>query len=404
MNFLEGHFIYYIAIVGLAFLVSIAGIPSIIFTAVKYRLFDNSDGYRKSHRIHISRLGGVAIFCSFTITTLLFATMVDYKQANFLITSSIILFALGLKDDLHGVNPSTKFLLQLVVAVILVVAGGFRLTSLYGVFYLWEVNTLWGGIFSIVVIIFVNNAFNLIDGVDGLAGTLGALAMLSFGVFFAIADAIPYAFIAFAMFGAIAGFLMFNYAPAKIFMGDTGSLIIGLVCIILAIKFIELNKVGSLPKPRFYSAPSIAVAVLLVPIFDSLRIFFIRILHRRPPFKGDRNHVHHRLQRIGFDSNKIVISLGLFTISMVFLSVRLQHLGNFILISLLISICIIMNVAITYMIGKKNNPNYKLPDVVKKNRFLPFNEGRAESKGLGENEQLVSSGMETPTSPQQELK
>jgi UDP-GlcNAc:undecaprenyl-phosphate GlcNAc-1-phosphate transferase len=370
VDFLQGHFIYYIAIVGVAFLLSVAGIPSIIFTAIKYRLFDNSDGYRKSHRLHISRLGGIAIFCSFTITTLLFATMVDYKQANFLITSSIILFALGLKDDLHGVNPSTKFLLQLVVALILVVAGEFRLTSLYGVFNLWEVNVLWGSIFSIVVIIFVNNAFNLIDGVDGLAGTLGALAMLSFGVFFAIADAFPYAFIAFAMFGAIAGFLMFNYSPAKIFMGDTGSLIIGVVCVVLAIKFIELNKVGSLPKPKFYSAPSIAVAVLLVPIFDSLRIFFIRILHRLPPFKGDRNHVHHRLQRIGFNSNRIVICLGLFTVAMVFLAVRLQHLGNFILISLLISICVLMNTVLTYAIGKKNNAAYKVSDILKKNKFL----------------------------------
>lgn len=374
VDFFQGHLIYYIAIVGLAFLLAIAGIPSIIFTAVKYRLFDNLDGYRKAHRIHISRLGGVAIFCSFTITTLLFATMVDYKQANFLITSSIILFALGLKDDLYGVNPSTKFLLQLVVAIILVVAGGFRLTSLYGVFYLWEVNALWGSIFSIIVIIFVNNAFNLIDGVDGLAGTLGALAMLSFGVFFAIADSFSYAFIAFAMFGAIAGFLMFNYSPAKIFMGDTGSLIIGLVCVILAIKFIELNKVGSLPKPKFYSAPSIAVAVLLVPIFDSLRIFFIRILHRKPPFKGDRNHVHHRLQRIGLNSNQIVVSLSLFTVTMIFLSVKLQHLGNFVLISLLISICILMNVMITYAIGKKASPAYKFSDVLRKDKINPVNE------------------------------
>ncbi|MDQ7947344.1 MAG: MraY family glycosyltransferase [Pedobacter sp.] len=380
MDFFQGHLIYYIAIVGLAFLLSIAGIPSIIFTAVKYRLFDNLDGYRKAHRIHISRLGGIAIFCSFTITTLLFATMVDYKQANFLITSSIILFALGLKDDLYGVNPSTKFLLQLVVSIILVVAGGFRLTSLYGVFYLWEVNVLWGSVFSIIVIIFVNNAFNLIDGVDGLAGTLGALAMLSFGVFFAIADSYSYAFIAFAMFGAIAGFLVFNYAPAKIFMGDTGSLIIGLVCVILAIKFIELNKVGSLPKPKFYSAPSIAVAVLLVPIFDSLRIFIVRIIHRKPPFKGDRNHIHHRLQKIGLNSNQIVVSLSLFTVSMVFLSVRLQHLGNFVLISLLIAICIIMNITVTYAIGRKFTADYRLVDVFKSNRMNTVGEKKSPSR------------------------
>ncbi|MBB2144121.1 undecaprenyl/decaprenyl-phosphate alpha-N-acetylglucosaminyl 1-phosphate transferase [Pedobacter sp. LMG 31464] len=371
VDFLQGNLIYYISIVGLSFLLSIAGIPSIIFTAIKYRLFDNADGYRKAHRIHISRLGGVAIFCSFTITILLFATTVNYQQANFLITSCIILFGLGLKDDLYGVNPSTKFLLQLIVAIILVVLGGFKLTSLYGVFYTWEVNSVWGSLFSITVIIFVNNAFNLIDGIDGLAGTLGVIATLSFGIFFAIANALPYAFIAFAMFGAIAGFLTFNYSPAKIFMGDTGALIIGLVCVVLAIKFIELNKVGSLPKPYFYSAPSIAVAVLLVPVFDSLRIFFIRILHKKSPFKGDRNHVHHRLQRLGFNSNQIVMILGFFNVAMIFLAVVLQDVGNFTLITLLISICIVMNVVITFAIGKKINKNYKLIDVIFKDTFNP---------------------------------
>ena len=369
MDFFQNYLIYYIGIIGLSFLLVIASVPSIIFTAIKYRLFDSADGYRKSHRIHISRLGGVAIFCSFTITTLLFAAMVDYKQANFLITSSIILFALGIKDDLYGVSPRTKFLLQIVVATILVVAGSFRLTSFYGVFFLWEVTPLWGGLFSLAVIIFVNNAFNLIDGVDGLAGTLGAIATLCFGVFFAIAEAYSYAFIAFAMFGSIVGFLVFNYYPAKIFMGDTGSLIIGLVCVVLAIKFIELNKIGAKPHPNFYSAPAIAVAVLIVPIFDSLRIFFIRILHRKPPFKGDRNHIHHRLQRLGFTTNQIVVSLASMNLLMILLALMLQGWGNFTLISIFIIICVLSNALITYRIGKKRDINYKLTDVIFNDTF-----------------------------------
>ena len=369
MDFFQSYIIYYVGIVGLSFLLVVSSIPSIIFTTIKYRLFDRADGYRKSHRLHISRLGGVAIFCSFAITTLLFAAMVDYKQANFLITSSIILFALGLKDDLYGVNPSTKFLLQIIVAAILVIAGGFRLTSFYGVFLIWEVAPLWGGLFSLGVIIFVNNAFNLIDGVDGLAGTLGAIATLCFGIFFAIAETLPYAFIAFAMFGAIVGFLIFNYHPAKIFMGDTGSLIIGLVCVVLAIKFIELNKIGAKPDPNFYSAPAIAVAVLIIPIFDSLRIFFIRLLHKKHPFKGDRNHVHHRLQRLGFSTNQIVISLALVNILMILMALMLQEWGNFMLISTIISICVILNTIITFQLGKKRDKNYKFTDVIFNDTF-----------------------------------
>lgn len=348
--------------------------PSIIYTALRHQLFDTSDAHRKDHSNQVSRLGGIAIFFSFTITTLLFAAMVNYKEANFLITSCIILFALGLKDDMYGVSPKSKFLLQLTVAVILVVAGGFKLTSLYGVFFIWETNPVGGAIFSIIVIIFVNNAFNLIDGVDGLAGTLGALATLSFGVFFAVANEYPFAFIAFAMFGAIAGFLKFNYAPAKIFMGDAGSLVIGLVAVVLAIKFIELNKVGTVNDPAFYSAPSIAVAVLIVPIFDSLRIFFIRILHRQSPFKGDRNHVHHRLQRLGFNATQVVLTLSAFTVGITLLAVGLQNIGNFMLISLLITTCVALNALITFAIGRKLDPSYRLLDVIRKDTFTSSHE------------------------------
>lgn len=366
-----GNPIIYVAIAIVAFSISIAGIPSIIQTALKYRLFDTSEVHRKKHRIQVSSLGGVAIFCSFTIAILLFATTVNYQKANFLITSCIILFALGLKDDLYGVSPRTKFMLQITVATILVLLGNFRLTSFYGVFFIWETNMLWGSLFSMAVIIFVNNAFNLIDGVDGLAGTLGLISTLAFGIFFAIADAYAYAFIAFAMFGAIAGFLVFNYAPAKIFMGDTGSLIVGLVCVILAIKFIELNKLGSKPDPNFYSAPAIAVAVMLVPIFDSLRIFFIRIIHKKSPFAGDRNHVHHRLQSLGLNANKIVIVLAVFNIVMIGLALAMQNWGNFALISVLIAICILSNALLTYMIGKRKDPAYKLKYILTKDTFGP---------------------------------
>ena len=371
VDLIIGNPIIYVAIAIVAFSISIAGIPSIIQTALKFRLFDTSEGYRKNHRIQVSSLGGVAIFCSFTIAILLFATTVNYQKANFLITSCIILFALGLKDDLYGVSPRTKFMLQITVATILVLLGNFRLTSFYGVFFIWETNMLWGSLFSMAVIIFVNNAFNLIDGVDGLAGTLGLISTLAFGVFFAIADAYAYAFIAFAMFGAIAGFLVFNYAPAKIFMGDTGSLIVGLVCVILAIKFIELNKLGAKPDPNFYSAPAIAVAVMLVPIFDSLRIFFIRIIHKKSPFAGDRNHVHHRLQSLGLNANKIVIVLASFNIIMIGLALLMQNWGNFALISVLIAICVLSNALLTYMIGKRKDPGYKLSYILTKDTFGP---------------------------------
>jgi UDP-GlcNAc:undecaprenyl-phosphate/decaprenyl-phosphate GlcNAc-1-phosphate transferase len=361
--FTEYPLVFYISIVSLAFLLVRFAIPSIIHAANKHQLFDSVDLHRKDHKDNISRLGGIGIFCGFTITVLLFATTVHYHEANFLIASSILLFALGIKDDIYGVSASTKFALQIVVSILLVGLGDFRLSSLYGVFNIWDVHPVAGAIFSVALIIFVNNAFNLIDGVDGLAGIVGTVVCFCFGVFFALGDDVAYAFIAFSMLGAILGFLYFNFPPAKIFMGDTGSLIIGLVAVILAIKFIEINKVGSTPAPYFNSAPAIAVAVLIVPVFDSLRIFFIRIINKKSPFTGDRNHIHHRLLRFGLNAKQILGITIAFNVGMIVVTVLLQHLGNFVLIFLQIGICMVLNIVLTYIKGKRRTKDYKIIDV-----------------------------------------
>lgn len=358
--------LFYVSIVSLAFLLVRFAMPSIIHAANKHNLFDVVDLHRKEHKENISRLGGIGLFCGFTITVLLFATTVHYKEANFLIASSILLFALGIKDDIYGVSPGTKFALQMVVSLILVGLGGFKLSSLYGVFNIWDVHPVAGGVFSIALIIFINNAFNLIDGVDGLAGTVGATVSLCFGVLFALGGDVAYAFIAFSMLGAILGFLVFNYPPAKIFMGDTGSLIIGLVSAVLAIKFIEANKVGLNHDFQFSSAPAIAVAVLIVPIFDLLRIFFIRLINKKSPFRGDRNHVHHRLLRLGLNAKQILLVTFTFNASMIALTLMLSHLGNFVLIFMQIGVCMIFNAVLTYLKGKKVAKSYRIRDVIVK--------------------------------------
>jgi len=343
----------YIAIFILAFSIVILSVPSVIYTSLKYGLFDKNDLYRKNHKRNISRLGGLAIVGSFTISILLFSSIINFKEANFLIASCIILSALGLKDDVYGTNTSTKFILQIVVAFILVFFGAFRLSSLYGVLGIGNMMPLWGGLFSIALIIFLNNAFNLIDGIDGLAGSIGIFSSLAFGILFATMGQIPYAFIGFALAGAIAGFLKYNWFPAKIFMGDTGALIIGLISAALAIKFIELNKFTGKNEPAFYSAPAIAVALLIVPIFDSLRVFTIRILKGSSPFKGDRNHIHHRLENMGIKPNMIVMSTLAFNVIIVGATILMQNLGNFVLILMIIGICMLFNSVLTLGLLKK---------------------------------------------------
>lgn len=345
---------FYGAIFILAFCAVILSVPSVIYTSLKYSLFDKNDLHRKTHKRNISRLGGLAIVGSFTISILLFSSIINFKEANFVIASCIILAALGLKDDVYGTNTSTKFILQIVVAFILVFFGAFRLTSLYGVLNVGDMPPIYGSLFSIALIIFLNNAFNLIDGIDGLAGGIGILTSLVFGVLFASMGQIAYSFIAFALAGAIAGFLKYNWFPAKIFMGDTGALIIGLISAALAIKFIELNKFTGKNHPAFYSAPAIAVAILIVPIFDSLRVFCIRILKGTSPFKGDRNHIHHRLERLGLKPNQIVLASLALNVVILLATISLQRLGNFVLIFLIIAICAAFNGVLTLSLYKKS--------------------------------------------------
>ncbi|WP_421944642.1 MraY family glycosyltransferase [Pedobacter sp.] len=351
--------LFYIAIFGLATALVVFSIPSVIFSSIKYSLFDTNDMHRKNHKRNISRLGGLAIFGSFTISVLLFSAIVQFKEANFLITSCIILAALGLKDDVYGTNTSTKFLLQLVVAIILVFFGGFRLSSLYGVLGIGDMNMFWGGVFSVILIIFLNNAFNLIDGIDGLAGSIGITANLFFGVFFAMMNQVSYAFIAFALAGAVTGFIKYNWYPAKIFMGDTGALIIGLVTAALSIKFIELSKFTGDSTPFVFSAPAIAVAIIIVPVYDSLRIFTVRTIKGNSPFVGDRNHIHHRLERLGYKPPQIILLAAGLNVAVILMALLMQNMGNFFLIFFIIGLCVVFDFVLFYRLRKMDNANRK---------------------------------------------
>lgn len=355
-NFFINHqLLTYTGIICLATIICIIAIPSIIHVSKIRHLFDDMETERKNHIESIPRLGGVAIFCSFTIVSLMFLSYTETMPANFLLTSCIMLFALGLKDDLAGVNSNTKFVVQVVAASVIVLIGGIRLTSLYGIFNVYEIAYPLSVFLSITTIVLSINAFNLIDGIDGLAGTIGVVVNATFGVLYYYMGEFEIACVAFSLVGAILGFLVFNYSPAKIFMGDTGSFLIGLISIVLAIKFIELNKIvpTNLLDPLFYSAPSIAVAILIVPIFDTCRIFLLRLLKGQSPFVADRNHIHHRLLLLDLSHMQATIILMLINFFFIYLALQLRLKGNVTLILLFLALCMISNFILTVLIKKR---------------------------------------------------
>jgi UDP-N-acetylmuramyl pentapeptide phosphotransferase/UDP-N-acetylglucosamine-1-phosphate transferase len=288
-----------------SFIITFLAVPAIIKIARAKKLYDIPDE-RKLHTRPIASLGGIGIFVGFFIASLLSISFQSAPEFQYFFAAATAIFFLGLKDDILILTAMKKFIGQMIAAAILIHLGGIRIESMHGLFGYDQLPGLISLALSYVSIIVIINAFNLIDGIDGLAGSLGFLTMSIFGVYFFMVDMSAYALFAFSMAGSIAAFLIFNYHPAKIFMGDSGSLLLGLVNAILVIKFIGVADSSAVAYP-LESAVAIGVAILMLPLADTLRVFSIRLLKGRSPFVPDRNHIHHLLLDRGLSHKYITI-------------------------------------------------------------------------------------------------
>jgi len=282
-----------------AFMLTYAIIPVIIGVA-RERKFMDLPNERSSHEEPTPSLGGIGIFAGTIVAVVLWTPFDSFAGMQHILAAFVLIFLIGVLDDVLPLSPIKKFAGQVLVSVILAYKSNIRLTSFYGALGVHEMPELTSFVLSVVAIVGIINAFNLIDGINGLAGSVGLLACAAWGCWFWEVDALAFSVIAFSLAGAIVAFLKYNFTPARIFMGDTGSLLIGTVCAILAIKFIETNY--QLPVEssfRFGAAPAIALAVLILPIYDTLRVFVRRVVQGRSPFSPDKTHIHHLLLDLG---------------------------------------------------------------------------------------------------------
>jgi UDP-N-acetylmuramyl pentapeptide phosphotransferase/UDP-N-acetylglucosamine-1-phosphate transferase len=306
----------------LSFAITFLAIPVIIRVSEEKMLFDVPNE-RKIHIAPIPSLGGLGIFAGFVITCLLTISFNNASEFQFFIAASLVIFFLGIKDDILIISPLKKFIGQVLAAFLIIYKGGVQIRSMHGFLGIYELPEVFSLILTYFTVIVIINSFNLIDGVDGLAGSLGFMATAILGLYFLKIDLIPYAILSFALAGSLAAFLIFNFQPAKIFMGDTGSLLIGLITAILVIKFINVAS-SPLVSLHLDASPAIGFAILLIPLLDTLRVFSIRIIHRRSPFSPDRNHVHHLLLDRGFSHQKVTITL----VSINLLFILLAYYGS----------------------------------------------------------------------------
>lgn len=282
----------------IGFILVMMSVPHILSVARTKKLYEPLDA-RKIHTQTVPPLGGIAIFIGFTISTIVATDGYSFDSLKYIIASVVLMFFIGLKDDLMTISASKKAIVQIFAAVLLITLGNTRFTNMHGVLALYEIGYFGGLFLTLFAMIVIINAFNLIDGIDGLASGLAMLGASTFGIWFYIAGHIPLAIMSFALVGSLAGFFIFNVFgnKNKMFMGDTGSLIIGLIISTLVIKFNELNIVPTFPF-AINAAPVVSFAIIIVPLIDTLRVMTIRLFQSKSPFSPDNNHIHHRLLKL----------------------------------------------------------------------------------------------------------
>ncbi|WP_163713996.1 glycosyltransferase family 4 protein [Mangrovibacterium lignilyticum] len=282
-----------------SFLLAYVAIPSIVQISHAKHLFDVPD-HRKLNKVVVPTLGGVGIFLGLVLSSLIFMQGDAGFGFRYLFAALIMMFFIGIKDDILILSAKKKLMVQILAALILVVLGNYKISNFYGLAGLIQVSDWISIPVSVLFILFIMNAVNLIDGIDGLAAGISLMLSFCFGIWFYFTGHADYGTACFALSGSLLAFLRFNLwgGDNKVFMGDTGSLILGTFLATIAIKFNELNYVTY---NEFYInyAPLFILGLFIVPITDTLRVFTIRIKNKRSPFAPDMNHLHHLLIKSG---------------------------------------------------------------------------------------------------------
>ena len=341
-----------------AFTLTYLAIPSIIHVAHSKNLMAEP-GNRDSHKVRTPSLGGVGIFAGVVFSIVLWTPYDAFGSLQYILCSFIIIFLIGAKDDIIPMSPFKKLGGQVLAASILVFKADIRLTSLYGIFGVYDLHDLVSYSLTIFTILVIINAFNLIDGINGLSGSIATLISTILGIWFIGTGNTVMAIVAFSLAGAVVAFLKYNFTPAQIFMGDTGALLIGLVCSILTIKFIEFNKLlPDLNPYKLNAIPAIAIGILILPLFDTLRVFVTRAIKGRSPLSPDRTHIHHLLIDSGLSHTQATFILVAVNLIFIFLVFYFQDLGTIPLLLLTIGLASLMTGWLYYrsMRKKLGNP------------------------------------------------
>lgn len=321
-----------------AFIIAIIFIPVLIILVNRYKLLDKPNN-RKEHTTPIPTMGGIAIALGFLCSYLLWIPITwDAVNISFAL-GVMVLLTLGMMDDIKDVPARYKFIVQIAVAALLAISG-LRVQDFGGIMGIHQLPIAAQYTITIFIIVGITNAYNLIDGINGLAGGLAFMGLVTLGIFLQLGGNTTGCLLAFALAGGILGFLYFNLDPAKIFMGDTGSLLLGFVIAVLTIQLMNSNIV--LPNGMPLHEPVVALGIVLIPVFDTARVFLQRIWQGGSPFVADRTHLHHYFTNKGvghaITTGSIIFINGI--VLFIALQVQLKNPNIAILLLLVFMACV----------------------------------------------------------------
>lgn len=347
-------------------------IPQILLIAFRKKLFDVPDE-RKIHHSAVPRLGGIAfspvVFISISMILGINCLLGLYSlldQMNDIVVSIswgfcavLILYLVGMADDLIGVRYMAKFMVQIICAAMLIM-GGMGVVDYHGFLWMDDVSPWIGYPLTVFFVVFVLNAINLIDGIDGLASGLSAIAFILYGVFFAAIGEMFYAMVAFATLGVLVPFFYFNVfgkaeRKKKIFMGDTGSLTIALLIVYLGLSALTLpdSVIRNLNWP-LTKRMVIVLSPLMVPCFDVVRVYLHRVRAHHNPFLPDKNHIHHKLLAVGYGQRLAMITIIFISMVLCLFNIFMSRYTNVtVLLFFDIAIWTLWNVNLRHRINRR---------------------------------------------------
>lgn len=333
-----------------SFVIAFLIVPVIIKYSLRKNLVD-MPGRRKIHKKVTPSMGGIAIFIGFFISSLIWIDMVWLGYIKFILVALFVIFFIGVRDDLVPLRAVIKLMGQIMAASLVIFLFDLRIKTFYGLFGLYELPAIVSYLITYFTIIVITNSFNLIDGLDGLAGTIAIVALLAFGVWFFLVDDHIFSRLSFSMLGAIFAFLIFNWEPSEVFMGDTGALVIGMMLAILAIHFINVNyNLGEMTPYKFHGSVGTAACIIIIPLVDTLRIVILRLSKRQSPFAPDKSHVHHAIMRLGMSHSQTTLILAGVQVLYIVLAITFKQFSDIYVVSGLLILSFLLSLTLDRLI------------------------------------------------------